>query len=56
MGVTIHEINSGIDTGPIIFQKKIEFNIMQKKHDTFSKTYKILRFEIEKLLNKSLEC
>ena len=52
MGVTIHEINSGIDTGPIIFQKKIEFNIMQKKHDTFSKTYKILRFEIEKLFKQ----
>ena len=51
-GVTIHEINSGIDTGPIIFQKKIEFNIKQKKHDTFSKTYKILRFEIEKLFKQ----
>ena len=51
-GVTIHEIKSKIDTGPIIFQKKILFNIDRKKHETFSKTYKILRLELEKLFKK----
>ena len=48
-GVTIHEISSKVDSGPIIFQKKISFNINRKKHETFFKTYKILRLEIEKL-------
>ena len=51
-GVTIHEIKSKIDSGPIIFQKKILFNIDRKKHETFSKTYKILRLELEKLFKK----
>ncbi|MDC2987156.1 DUF4910 domain-containing protein [Candidatus Pelagibacter bacterium] len=51
-GVTIHEINSKIDSGPIIFQKKILFDINKKKHETFSKTYEILRFELEKLFKK----
>ena len=47
-----HEINSKIDSGPIIFQKKILFDINKKKHETFSKTYEILRFELEKLFKK----
>ena len=52
-GVTIHEINKGLDSVPIIYQKKILFDINKKKNDNFSKTYKILNFEIQKLfLNK----
>jgi len=48
-GVTIHEINKGLDTGPIIYQKKITFNINKKKHDDFFKTNQILLFEIQRL-------
>lgn len=54
-GVTIHEIDSGLDTGPIIFQKKIFFNINKKKHDNFFKTNKILNSEIEKLFLKNIQ-
>jgi len=45
-GVTIHEVDKGIDTGDILFQKKIDFN---SKHKNFSQTYKHLKNEIEKL-------
>ena len=48
-GVTIHEIDKGIDTGPIIYQKKISFKINQKKNNNFFKTNQILFFEIQKL-------
>tara|TARA_Y100000590_G_scaffold469438_1_gene656996 strand:- start:4849 stop:5988 length:1140 start_codon:yes stop_codon:yes gene_type:complete len=48
-GVTIHEIDKGLDTGPIIYQKKIIFNINKKRNDNFFKTYQILIFEIKKL-------
>ena len=53
-GVTIHEINEGVDTGPIIYRKKIFFNINKKKNDDFFKTNKILLFEIQKLFNKKV--
>ena len=46
-GITIHEVNSGIDTGGIICRKKIKFNL--HKRLTFRKTYKKLNTEIEKL-------
>ena len=49
-GVTIHEIDKGIDTGKIIFQKKINFKV--DKYLTFKKTYKILINEIELLFFK----
>ena len=53
-GVTIHEISRGIDTGPIIYQKKIFFNFNKKKHDNFFKTNKILLLEIQKLFIKKI--
>ena len=53
-GVTIHEIDEGIDTGPIIYQKKIFFNINKKNNDDFFKTYKILLSEIQKLFFKNI--
>ena len=37
-GVTIHEIDNGIDTGKIIYRKKINFTI--DKETTFRSTYK----------------
>ena len=39
-GVTIHEINNSIDSGPILFQKKIKFNIIKNKNLTFKQAYK----------------
>ena len=49
-GVTIHEIDNGIDTGKIIFRKKISFKLNNKI--TFQSTYKVLILEIEKLFKK----
>ena len=53
-GVTIHEIDGGLDTGPIIYQKKISFNINKKKHNDFFKTNEILLLEIRKLFFKKI--
>ena len=49
-GVTIHEIDNGIDTGKIIYRKKINFKL--KKRTTFQSTYKILISEVQKLFKK----
>jgi len=49
-GVTIHEIDYGIDTGNIIFRKKVDFKTNNK--NTFKSTYKVLILEIEKLFKK----
>lgn len=45
-GVTIHEIDGGIDTGPIIAQKYVNF---AKEENTFSLTYSRLTKEVESL-------
>ena len=50
-GVSIHLIDKGIDTGPILFQKKINF-VHEK---TFVETYKRLFIEIEGLFVKNIE-
>ena len=39
-GVTIHEINDGIDTGKIIAQKKINFKLKKNSEITFFQGYK----------------
>jgi methionyl-tRNA formyltransferase len=52
-GVSIHEIDKGIDSGSIIFRKKIHFNIKLNKFLTFKKTYKHLFLEAEKLFKKN---
>ena len=52
-GVTIHEIDKGLDTGRIIFQKKILFRLTNKT--TFKNTYDVLRNEIEKLFIKNFK-
>tara|TARA_B100000214_G_C23878622_1_gene586186 strand:- start:190 stop:966 length:777 start_codon:yes stop_codon:yes gene_type:complete len=44
-GVSIHFIDTGVDTGDIIFQKKVE----TLSTDTLESSYKRLRCEIEKL-------
>jgi len=50
-GVSIHEIEEKVDSGPIIFRKKINFKSL--KNHTFVSTYKILFNELEKLLIKN---
>lgn len=45
-GVTIHLIDSGVDTGPIVKQKYVNF---QESDDTFAKTYSTLIENIENL-------
>jgi methionyl-tRNA formyltransferase len=50
MGVTIHEIDLGVDTGPICFQKKVEID---QKNETFSSGYKKLIDEIENLFEQN---
>lgn len=42
-GVTIHEIDEGLDTGPIIYQKELKFN----NNLTLIESYDILQKEIE---------
>lgn len=45
-GVTIHLIDGGVDTGPIIKQKYVNF---RQSDNTFSKTYSILIENIENI-------
>jgi methionyl-tRNA formyltransferase len=52
-GVSIHQIDKGIDTGKVLFRKKIYFNIKLHKFSTFKKTYSYLFFEAEKLFKKN---
>lgn len=51
-GVTIHEIDKGIDTGPICFQKQVIFDGAMK---TFSATYTQLTKEIENLFIDNMQ-
>tara|TARA_B100000029_G_scaffold226071_1_gene223832 strand:+ start:1477 stop:2061 length:585 start_codon:yes stop_codon:yes gene_type:complete len=52
-GVTIHEIDKKIDTGPIIFQKELKYNIKKNKKMTFNQTYRATFLEMEKLFIKN---
>ena len=52
-GVSIHEINAGIDTGGIIARKKVNFNLT--KNLTFKDTYKVLIDEVESLFIEKFE-
>ena len=45
-GVSIHLVDKGIDTGDILYQKKIDFD---SKKMTFRETYNVLLEQIEKL-------
>ena len=51
-GVTIHLVDEGVDTGPIIFQRLVSFT---NEQNTFKKTYEKLNFEIEDLFLENLE-
>lgn len=49
-GVTIHEIDAGLDTGPVVAQKKInEFS----SEETLASTYQLLQKEISELFKES---
>lgn len=50
-GVTIHEMDKGIDTGPICFQKYVNFG---RREDSFSLTYSRLILEIESLFKENI--
>ena len=51
-GVTIHLIDEGLDTGPIIYQKRVFFS---KSEIRFTDTYQRLINEIEWLFIKNLD-
>ncbi|HSD38273.1 MAG TPA: formyltransferase family protein [Rhodocyclaceae bacterium] len=51
-GVTIHLIDEGVDTGPILFQRQIEFSPEEK---TFVATHRRLIHEIEALFVRHLD-
>lgn len=51
-GVTIHEIDEGIDTGPICYQKRVE---SMASTDTFAATYSQLIEEIEDLFIENID-
>jgi hypothetical protein len=50
-GVTIHQIDEGLDTGDILLQKECEFDI---EVETFSSTYTKLINEIENLFKSNI--
>lgn len=49
-GVTIHEIDPGVDTGPICFQKGVDID---QQNETFASGYKRLIDEIEELFEQN---
>ena len=51
-GVSIHHVDSGIDTGDIIFQKEVMF---EESEETLSTTYEILDNEILQLIKDRWE-
>ena len=55
-GISIHKIDGGIDTGKIINQKIIDFELLKNKNKlTFANTYKKLLNEIENLFLNNIE-
>ena len=51
-GVSVHLIDSGVDTGPILLQKQVFFDETER---TFSQTYRRLVTEVENLFLESTE-
>ncbi len=49
-GVTIHKIDEGLDTGPIILQKEIEID---DRKNTFRSSYEVLHSIIQELFRKN---
>lgn len=53
LGITIHEIDAGIDSGRIIFQKKIKLKI--NKNTNFKDIYNFMFYELENLFIKNFD-
>ena len=53
LGITIHEINEGLDTGNIIFQKKIKFKMNKKTN--FKDIYNFMFNELENLFMSNFD-
>lgn len=51
-GVTIHELNEGIDDGPIIFRKKVEID---DQKFTFLRAHQRLKLEIEDMFLENID-
>lgn len=51
-GVTIHLVDEGLDTGPIMAQKEIFFNLSEDNY-TLRKSYEILNYQILELFKKT---
>lgn len=54
-GVSIHEINEKLDSGNIILQKLIYFDLYKNKQLTFKNTYETLFYELENLFIKNFK-
>lgn len=54
-GISIHEIDHGVDTGKIIFQKKINFNYKKNPKLNFRQTYNFLFKELEFFFLKKIK-
>ena len=50
-GVSIHEIDAGVDTGPILFQEKVKLNV----NETLNFSYKKLKASLERLFKTNVE-
>ncbi len=51
-GISLHEVSKKIDSGPIIYRRKIKFTAKDK---TFRNTYTKLKLEIEKNFKKKIK-
>lgn len=51
-GITIHELDEGIDTGPIIFQKKVKID---EQLYTFVRAHQRLKLEIEEMFIENID-
>jgi len=52
LGVTIHEIDEGVDTGPICFQKRVELDAGER---TFALGYRRLIVDLEQLFIDNID-
>lgn len=58
-GVTIHEMDSGLDTGPILLQKEMKFKDSQTLRETYDILYRtgwwLLFTNFDRLLNREIK-
>lgn len=49
-GVTIHKVDAGLDTGDIIYQKRLEFD---EAKETLESTYNVLQNEVVEMMKSN---